>query len=73
MRQFCLHLIALSALAVGATPAFAGSPFYDMPDAAQTSDTTPHSVAYRQEGHFTCSYNERRTRLERKNCGGVRY
>ncbi len=73
MRQFCLHLIALSTLAVGATPAFAGSPFYDMSDSAQTSDTTSHPVAQRQEGHFTCSYNERRTRLERKNCGGVRY
>ena len=73
MRQFCLHLTALSILAIGATPAFAGSPFYDKPDAAQASDATAHPIAQRQEGHFTCSYNERRTRLERKNCGGARY
>ena len=29
-------------------------------------------VPYDRMGHFSCSFNERATRLERKNCGGAR-
>ena len=76
MRKTCLRILTLSALAAGscfAAPAFAGSPYYDAPDAAPMSDAAPQPIARRQQGHFTCSYNERRTRLERKNCGGARF
>ena len=40
-------------------------------NAAQDSDVRM-AMMQRQMGHFSCGYNERRTHLERKNCGGHR-
>ena len=31
------------------------------------------AVPYDRMGHFSCSFNEIHTRLERKNCGGTHY
>lgn len=66
--------IAAASITFGiATPVLAGSPYYDAQEAAPMMRPSARPVAQRQQGHFTCSYNERRTRLERKNCGGQRY
>lgn len=66
--------IAAASLACGlATPVLAGSPYYDMRVEAPMARPGARVAAPRQMGHFTCSYNERRTKLERKNCGGQRF
>lgn len=50
-----------------APPVNAGA--YAQPYAADEEAAVPPNVM----GHFTCSFNELNTRLERKNCGGFRY
>lgn len=76
MRASNIRAFAASALMTApvlATPCLAGSPYYDAPDMASPARMDARPIPTRRIGHFSCSFNERRTRLERKNCGGTRY
>lgn len=71
MRRISLQSLALLAFVATpciATPAFAGSPFYDAPEMAQGMTGAQTPTVRRRAGHFLCSYRELHTRLERKNC-----
>lgn len=76
MRNLLTAAIAVATVSATcglAAPAFAGSPYYALQDEATVPMRRPRPIARREMGHFTCSYNERSTRLERKNCGGQRF
>ena len=74
MHRYRLTLLA-GALAALAAPALAGSPFYASPDTRPAVHPSQVSAArpVRRMGPFSCSFNEQRTKLERKNCGGQRF
>lgn len=60
------RLAGLAALAFGTSALAAPTP------APLSHPRVVETAAARRAGHFTCSFNETRTRLERKNCGGRR-
>ncbi len=66
-----LTTLALASLAVA--PAMAGAPVSDPRETARQGDGSATAVAARRAGHFSCSPGEVRTKLERKNCGSVRF
>lgn len=87
MRAFNTPALAVAAVTLisVATPSFAGSPFYNPmgePMTGQEADMTMHGGMMRDggmmrahpraRGQFTCSPEEKRTRLQRKACGATR-
>lgn len=58
---------------IASSTPLAGSLYYASQDEAPMSRPGSRSVGQRGSGHFTCSLNEQRTKLERKNCGGQRF
>lgn len=72
LRAF--HVLALMAVvAAPLSPAVAGSPYNDGADSVRSYGGTASAVPSRRAGHFSCSMNEVRTKLERKNCGERRF
>jgi hypothetical protein len=71
MRRLCfqsLALIAFAAAPCAATSALAGSPYYDAPEMAEAAPVMTAPLVRHRAGHYSCSYREIHTRLERKNC-----
>ena len=73
MRTFTqsLALLAFVAAPCMATPAFAGSPYYDAPEMSQgmaSMPNMPRPMMKRQAGVYSCSHRELHTRLEKKDC-----
>ena len=66
-------LMALASAVSFATPALAGSPYYDQPETTRAASVDARPMMPHGAGHFTCSYNERHTRLQRQACGGSSY
>ena len=76
MRTFTqsMALLAFVAAPCVATPAIAGSPYYDAPEMSQgmapmaSMPMMPRPMMKRQAGVYSCSHRELHTRLEKKDC-----
>ena len=75
MRSRIVQTLAVAILAASATaaPALAGSPYEAGPQPSRKDGAVPRSAARGPSGLFSCSFREVRTKMERKNCGTIRY